>query len=38
MKAEIADNFESKTQKELNGFFGLSLANDIYVNGYLIGE
>ena len=36
IKADIADNFESKTQKELNDFFGLSLANDIYVNGYLI--
>lgn len=36
IKADITDNFECKTQKELNRFFGLSLANDIYVNGYLI--
>lgn len=36
IKADIHDNFESKTQKELNGFFGLSSSNDIYVNGYLL--
>jgi len=36
IKADIPYNFESKTQKELNEFFGLNEENDIYVNGYLI--
>jgi hypothetical protein len=36
IKADIPHNFESKTQKELNEFFGLNEENDIYVNGYLI--
>ncbi|MGV8945340.1 MAG: hypothetical protein ACOH1N_02830 [Lutibacter sp.] len=36
IKAAINYEFKSKSQKELNRFFGLNEANDIYVNGYLI--
>ena len=36
IKAVINYEFKSKSQKELNRFFGLNEANDIYINGYLI--
>ena len=34
--ANINHEFNFKSQKELNVFFGLNEKNDIYVNGYLI--
>ena len=34
--ANINHEFNLKSQKELNVFFGLNEKNDIYVNGYLI--
>jgi hypothetical protein len=34
--ATIKHEFELKSQKELNIFFGLNETNDVYVNGYLI--
>ncbi|WP_121667427.1 hypothetical protein [Mesonia aquimarina] len=36
IKAEIIGDFKTKSQKELNIFFGLKETNDIYVNGYLL--
>jgi|AntDeeMinimDraft_5_1070356.scaffolds.fasta_scaffold01880_2 predicted nucleotidyltransferase len=36
IEAEIEGDFESKTQKQLNSFFGLKETNPVYVNGYLI--
>ncbi len=36
IKIAVNQEFNIKTQKELNDFFGLDEKNDIYVNGYLI--
>lgn len=36
IRAVIKNKFISKSQNELNRFFGLDEANDVYVNGYLL--
>jgi hypothetical protein len=36
VEVNIDSQFDLKTQKELNIFFGLNPSNDIYLNGYLI--
>jgi hypothetical protein len=36
IEIKIDYQFDIKTQKELNVFFGLNPSNDIYLNGYLI--
>ncbi len=33
---DIKQDVESKSQSELNSFFGLKLKNDVYIDGYLI--
>ncbi len=33
---EIQKKFETKSQSEINKFFGLDNETDIYVNGYLV--
>ena len=36
MVAETDFDFETKTQEELNEFFGLNSNNDLYLNGFLL--
>ena len=36
--AKVNDQIKTKSQKELNAFFGLEEQNDVYVNGYLIDD
>ena len=36
IRGDINIDLDTKTQSELNSFFGLNPANDIYVNGYLL--
>tara|TARA_R110000868_G_scaffold411104_1_gene701814 strand:+ start:285 stop:752 length:468 start_codon:yes stop_codon:yes gene_type:complete len=36
IRGDINIDLDTKTQSELNSFFGLNPTNDIYVNGYLL--
>ena len=36
IRADIKSEFTSKSQNELNSFFGLDEDNDVYINGYLL--